>query len=118
MKVDVVLLGIAVIIFWGLWGFLYKIGLSRLGLARALLWSSIAYGFTNLLIVLFLVYKGTSFSGSGREIVMAGSLFATLGSLLFLFYLSRYQVSTVVPLTALYPAVSVTLGILVLGGEN
>lgn len=117
MRADVALLGIAVIVSWGLWGFLYKLGILRIGLMRVLLWSSITYGISNVLVLLFLINRGVSLSSSGIGLAVAGSAFATIGSILFLFLLQRYQVGIVVPLTALYPAVSVLLGILVLKEE-
>lgn len=117
MKTEIAVLGLAIIIFWGIWGFLYKLGISKLGLGKALLWSSITYGLTNLIIISFLLHRGISFSGSGSWHIVAGSLFATIGSLLFLFALQKYPVSIVLPLTALYPAVSVVLGILILREE-
>ncbi|MFH1774297.1 MAG: DMT family transporter [Methanobacteriota archaeon] len=117
MKTEVATLGLVIIIFWGIWGFLYKLGISKIGLGRALLWSSMTYGLTNLIIISFLLHRGISLSGSGSWLIVAGSIFATAGSLLFLFALQKYPVSIVLPLTALYPAVSVVLGILILREE-
>lgn len=117
MKTEVAALGLAIVIFWGIWGFLYKLGISKLGLGKALLWSSMTYGLTNVILISFLLQRGISLSGSGSWLIVAGSIFATAGSLLFLLALQKYPVSIVLPLTALYPAVSVVLGILILREE-
>ncbi len=117
MKTEIAFLGLAIIIFWGIWGFFYKLGISKIGLGRALFWSSMTYGLTNLVIIYFLLHRGISFSATGSWFIIAGSIFATAGSLLFLFALQKYPVSIVLPLTALYPAVSVALGILILREE-
>jgi len=115
MKLSAGVLGIAVIIVWGLWGFLYKIGISKMGMHKALFWSSLAYTIINIIIILVLLRSGVKPEfNSGVNAILLGSVFAALGTLIFLFSLEKYQASIVIPLTALYPIVSVLLGILLL----
>jgi len=37
------LIALLVVIFWGIWGFLFKVGITKIGIWRALLWSGIGY---------------------------------------------------------------------------
>lgn len=116
MKLSIGVLGVSVIILWGLWGFLYKVGISKIGMQKALFWSSLAYTIINIIIISFLLRSGVKPDiGSGTDAILLGSIFAALGTLIFLFSLEKYQGSVVIPLTVLYPVVSVLLGILLLG---
>jgi len=116
MKLNIAVLGIGAIIFWGIWGFLYKVGVSKIGMQKALFWSSLAYTTINIIIILVLLRGGVKTElNSGVNAIVFGSVFAALGTLIFLFSLEKYQASIVIPLTALYPIVSVLLGILLLG---
>lgn len=111
-------LALAIILLWGVWGFLYKIGVAKLGPWKALLWGTVAYGLSELAVLAYLLNRGADFSfGSGSAAIMLGSFSAVAASIVFLFALEKYQASIIVPLTALYPAVTVVLGILVLGEQ-
>ncbi len=115
MKTEVSLLGLLVIILWGCWGFFYKYGVAKAGLLKALLVTNIFYSFTNIVIILFLLHRGVAIPKDSSLIILSlGTLFGVLGSIGFLYALERYPGSVVIPLTALYPAVSSILAVVIL----
>ncbi|WP_457554488.1 EamA family transporter [Candidatus Pyrohabitans sp.] len=116
MRLEISLLGAAVILMWGLWGFLYKYGIDRLGLFRALFVTNIVYMLSNFAILAYLYSRGVNLPFSQPAALLAlGTLMGVAASLLFMFALERYPGSIVIPLTALYPAVSAVLAVLILG---
>lgn len=115
MKPELVILGFVIIILWGTWGFLYKYGVVKAGLLSTLLATSIFYTVFNVLVITYLYRKGTSLPVESTTLVlMAGTATGVTASILFLYALQKYPGSVVIPMTALYPAVSVVLAILIL----
>lgn len=115
MKPELAIIGFVIIILWGFWGFLYKYGVVKLGLMRALLVISIFYTVFNILVILYLYRKGVSLPvESTSAILIVGTAAGVISSILFLYALQRYPGSVVIPMTALYPAVSVVLAVLIL----
>lgn len=115
MKPELAILGFVIIILWGFWGFLYKYGVTRLGLLSTLLATSIFYTVLNVLIITFLYRRGVSLPMEGTTaVLLTGTAAGVAASILFLYALQKYPGSVVIPLTALYPAVSVLLAILIL----
>ena len=115
MKPELAILGFVIIILWGLWGFLYKYGVTRLGLLSTLLATSIFYTVLNVMIITFLYRRGVALPmESTTAILLTGTAAGVAASILFLYALTKYPGSVVIPLTALYPAVSVLLAILIL----
>lgn len=115
MKPELMILGFAIIMLWGFWGFLYKYGVTRLGLLSTLLATSIFYSALNVLIIVYLYKRGVSLPLEGTTaILLTGTAAGVAASILFLYALTKYPGSVVIPLTALYPAVSVVLAILIL----
>jgi transporter family protein len=110
-------LGISVIVLWGLWGFLYKYGISKLGMLKTILLSSTVYAILGLFIVLYF-YRYIELSlNITTGAVIAGTISGFAGWILFLYALQKYPGSVIIPLTALYPAVSVILAVLLLKEE-
>lgn len=115
MKPELAILGFAIIILWGLWGFFYKYGVVKIGLLRALLVISIFYTVFNILVITYLYRKGVSLPVENTSVIlMAGTVAGVAASILFLYALQKYPGSVVIPMTALYPAVSVVLAVLIL----
>lgn len=115
MKSELAILGFAIIILWGLWGFFYKYGVVKIGLLRALLVISIFYTVFNILVITYLYRKGVSLPVENTSVIlMAGTVAGVAASILFLYALQKYPGSVVIPMTALYPAVSVVLAVLIL----
>ena len=109
------LLAVLVILLWGMWGFLFKVGIMKLGIWRALFWSGIAYLGFEILIILYLIKMGIPLElNAGSLIVFLACFFSVAGSLGFLMLLEKSKASVIVPLTALYPAVTVILGMIIL----
>lgn len=118
MKPELAILGLAIIILWGMWGFLYKYGVVKLGLLRALLVISIFYTVFNVLVIMYLYRKGVSLPVEGTTgVLVVGTAAGVAASILFLYALRKYPGSVVIPMTALYPAVSVVLAVLILKEE-
>ncbi|WP_456475633.1 EamA family transporter [Candidatus Pyrohabitans sp.] len=116
MKLEISILGAMIVILWGTWGFLYKYGVDRLGLFRALFVTNVVYMLTNIAVLAYLYSRGIGFTASQPAVFLSlGTLIGVAASLLFLFALERYPASIVIPLTALYPAVSAILAMLILG---
>ena len=118
MKPDINILGFVIIIMWGFWGFLYKYGIDRLGLLPAILVTNVVYTVGNIVIVVYLVRRGVAFPVEGTTALIGlGTVFGLSAALLFMYALNHYPGSTVIPLTAVYPAVSVVLAITILHEE-
>ena len=115
MKTEISLIGLVVIILWGCWGFLYKYGVLKAGLMRAILFTNIVYSLTNFVIIGYLLKKGIGLPDSSAALILTlGTISGVLGSLLFMYALERFPGSTVIPLTALYPALSSVLAVVFL----
>lgn len=118
MKAEISMLGLSVIILWGLWGFLYKYGVIKLGLFRAIFVTSVVYLVLNVAIISYLYYHGVGFPIETTSIALSlGTIFGVGAGLLFMYALQKYPGSIVIPLTALYPGVSAVLAILILKEE-
>ncbi len=118
MKPELTILGLAIIILWGMWGFLYKYGVVKLGLLSALLATSVFYTVFNVLVITYLYRRGTILPVESTTLVhIAGTAAGVTASILFLYALQKYPGSVVIPMTALYPAVSVVLAVLILKEE-
>ncbi|MEW6069514.1 MAG: EamA family transporter [Candidatus Thermoplasmatota archaeon] len=116
MKLELVALCLIVILFWGLWAFLYKLGASKIGFEQALLCAYLLGAISSICIAGFLIFKTPKASGDtiGYWFVALATVFGILGTILWYLCLSKYQASIVVPFTALYPLVTVLLGIFLL----
>jgi transporter family protein len=110
MKIGVLLVALAVMMFWGFWGFIHKLCLNHIGIKATLLWSFSAAIICYLLIIGTFIHRGTRYQpGVYSMLAVVASILGTLALLLFMFVLAREKSSIVVPLTALYPAVTVIL---------
>jgi transporter family protein len=111
------LVGIAVVLLWGLWGFAGKVATGKLGM-QVLLWSLTAQV---PIVMIYLALTGQLGALQlSRSAVWWGLLVgacAALSSILFYAVLQRNPASWVVPLTALYPAVTVLLSVIFLKEE-
>lgn len=118
MRPELAVVGIIIVLLWGLWGFLYKYGIMRIGLPSAIFAISVFYTMFNVAVIVYLYRRGVGIPfESTTVILMAGTAAGVAASLLFMYALQKYPVSIVIPLTALYPAVSIVLAVLILG-EN
>ena len=110
MKTSVLFAALAVMVFWGFWGFIHKLCLNQIGIKATLLWSFSAALICYLLIIATLLYRGTTYRlGLYSSLAVIASLLGTAALLLFMFVLAREKGSIIIPLTALYPAITVIL---------
>ena len=113
MKMKLVALCIAVIIFWGLWAFLFKIGADEVGIKRALFYTYLFGMFISLAIVAYSLPDKLEIN-KGVFFVLLATIVGFAGTLLWYFILQKYKASIVTSFTALYPIVTVLLSILIL----
>jgi len=105
-------LSLTTLILWGLWGFFAKIVLDSMNWKSLFVFSTVA---SIILTAIFIVFAKPSLA------LNAQSCFAMLvgamgigASLTFYYALEQGKVSVVVPLTAMYPIVTVILAMVVL----
>lgn len=115
MKLEISFLGFLMVVLFGLWGFLYKYGVTKSGLLSALLATSIFYLSADVVIIVYLIFKGIELPGGlGLTALGAGTVFSVLASIVLLYSLERFPGSVVIPLVSVYPAFSAALAIAVL----
>lgn len=104
----------AMLFFWGVWGIVVKLATREIGM-QALLWGQI--GAIALFPLYFLLFKEMLpleiKGGTIALSVLAGAL-GVLGTVTFYVLLRVAPASVVVPLSALYPVVTVVLAYFVL----
>ncbi len=115
MELTNFLVVIGVFFAWGIAGFLAKLSTNRLG-SQGIFWEMFGY-IPVILAYGLIVFKFKNLVHSDKTgiglAILAGALGAFGGAGLYLL-LSRAEVSIISPLTALYPALTVFLGILFL----
>ncbi len=109
MNLTLLLGGAAMLLFWGVWGILVKLVTKDIGM-QALIWGQL--GAIGLLPVYFLLFKEMLplqlKPGAIALSIVAGAL-GVLGTMVFYILLRVAPASIVVPLSALYPVVTVAL---------
>jgi transporter family protein len=115
MRAEVVGLAAATIVSWGTWGVFSKLAVERID-QQVLVWGSLI-----VVPAIFLVYLGASgqlapleINGAGIAFAMLGGVGAALGTVCFYLLLARERASLAVPLTSLYPGLTVVLSVLFL----
>ncbi len=109
------LIAVVVMFFWALSAFFLKIALDKIGLERAIFWSIVSFMLIDVFIFAALLYYKipTNFEFYSWAAIIAG-IFSTGGFFTFYWLLQRTKASIAVPLTAIYPAITVVLAVLVL----
>ena len=103
---------------WGLWGFVLKLAYRGLSWAEVYLLSTTS-SFALAVTVYTILTRGGLRVAWGRSAALAAlaGVLGGLGYVLFVKALESGKASVVIPLTALYPAVTVVLAALLLGEE-
>ena len=116
---ETIILVSAIIITWALWGFLYKVGLNEMGLWPAYLLGLVVWLVANISFIAAMLIKGVplTFGTTGSYAIIGGAVASFIGTFLFYVLLNKAPVSIAVPLTAVYPALTAILGILILSEE-
>lgn len=105
---------ILTLVLWGLWGYMLKFAGARLDWREVYFISSLA-SFT-LALIFYLYSKGFSLSLNTYALYAAlAGLMGGLGYLAFMIAISKGKASIIIPLTALYPAITAILAVLFLG---
>jgi len=98
------------LVFWGLWGFILKISYKYLNWVEAYFFSVLA-SFT-LALIIFTIFKIRDPNwriNSYIYIPLIAGLCGSLGGLFFNKALEKGEASLVIPLTALYPTITIIL---------
>ncbi len=107
------LLCIAIILLWGLWAFLFKIGADEIGLKNALFYAYLTGIVVSFGIIAYSFPQKIEI-GKGVIFIFLATLVGFAGTILWYFVLEKYKASIVTSFTALYPVVTVLLSILIL----
>ena len=101
--------GAAMLIFWGVWGIVVKLVTKEIGM-QALVWGQL--GAIGLFPVYFLLFKEMlplELKASTIALSVVAGVLGVLGTMTFYVLLRAAPASVVVPLSALYPVVTVVL---------
>ena len=107
---------ILILLAWGLWGFFGKYALKFINPVSLILFETIGAIIIQLLVLVFLFYSRFKFDtySAGVTLAMLTAFFGVVGTILFFFTLSKTKAAVLVPLTALYPVVTVILSFIFL----
>ena len=113
--VNLYLLIAIIILSFGIGGLLLKMSVARLGPETALFWTVLVYIITDTAIFLYLLHYGVSTSFNSTKILPMLAGLATFSGVIWTYWLfNKMNASIASPLTALYPAVTVVLAVLIL----
>jgi len=105
-------LSVITLLLWGIWGLLEKIALNTLSWQQTFIIAS--FGIISTVLIFFLFTRPQISISQGFYYAVLGGLIGGLGVILFYYALSQGKASVVIPLTALYPVVTVILSFLIL----
>ena len=115
MRVEVAGLAAATIVAWGSWGVFSKLAVERID-QQVMVWGSLLV--VPLIFLVYLVASGQlvplNMHASGITFAMLGGVGAALGTVCFYLLLARERASLAVPMTSIYPALTVLLSVLFL----
>ncbi|MBI5300906.1 MAG: EamA family transporter [Chloroflexi bacterium] len=117
MSVTVLLGGAALLIFWGVWGIAAKFAAQQVGM-QALIWSQVAsLGMFPLYFVFFKDMLPVEWKINGIAWALVSGALGVAGTAVLFLLLRHAPVSLVVPISALYPVVTVALAYVFLHEE-
>ncbi len=105
------------LVTWGLWGVAIKVAYRELNWVETYFYSSLSSFL--LALAIYLLFKTMGNTGlclreRGLLLASIAGLFGSLGYVFFVKAIERGKASIVIPLTALYPAVTVVVALLLL----
>ena len=104
-------LSILALTLWGLWGFLIKIASFTLSPKSAMVYDLV--GNVVILLILLLVMKfRVEFETKGVAFAILAGISVGLGSLAFIYALSKGKAVLVMAITALYPVITILLSLI------
>lgn len=111
---DWILPAMGTFLFWGLWGFFPKITIRYIGPLSAIVFEALV-GVPVALVVLATLRFRPEIHPKGVLLASFTGVLGILGALSFLFAVRKGQVSLVTAFTAVYPALTILLAMLLLG---
>lgn len=114
MNITLFLGSAAMLLFWGVWGILVKLATQQIGM-QALFWGQL--GAICLFPVYFFLFKDMlplELRASTIALSVVAGMLGVLGTMTFYILLRVAPASVVVPLSAMYPVVTVVLAVLFL----
>ena len=108
-----VVYGVLCLLFWGLWGFVLKLAYSNLSWTETYFLSTLASFIVMLVVVSYYRAIPSSLNTSMATALVAG-VFGGAGYIFFVKALEHGKASVVIPLTALYPAVTARIALIIL----
>ena len=108
-----VVYGVLCLLFWGLWGFVLKLAYSNLSWTETYFLSTLASFIVMLVVVSYYRAIPMSLNTSMATALVAG-VFGGAGYIFFVKALEHGKASVVIPLTALYPAVTAIIALIIL----
>jgi transporter family protein len=109
MNNAVLLGGVVLLLMWGVWGIAAKMAIKEVGL-QVLVWSQVAaLALFPLYFLLFKELLPIKLSGPGIGWALVAGALGVLGTLILYLLLRAAPTSIVIPLSALYPVVTVVL---------
>jgi transporter family protein len=117
MKLQLVVSTLVIVVMWGLWAFLQKIGTKQLGWQTALFWAAIGTAVADLGIAAVLIKPGLSLNPwrPGVACMVIAAFLASGALIIWVYGLRDANVGVFAAMTALYPAVTAVLGMMFLG---
>ena len=102
------------ILLWGMWGFLSKVSSDYLTPKSIAVMQGVGFGVVTIVLLASIRFKPDLHTGGALAAVLAGT-FMAVGIIAFVFALNNGgKASIVVPLTALYPVVTILLSVAIL----
>ncbi len=115
MNIETLTVALITFVSWGLGSFIAKLATNRIG-EKSVFWDLIGY-FPAVVIYSLIIFKAKSlFSADKIGIILAilSGVVGSFGLIGFYFLLTKKEASLVVPLTALYPALTAILAFIFL----
>ena len=101
------------LLLWGVWGLFPKLATNYLTPASVMVFSGIGNLLVLIGVLAFLNFR-PDVHPRGITLAIVAGLLGTLGTIPFLYAISKGKASVVVPLTSLYPLVTIVLALLIL----
>jgi len=99
---------------WGMWGFVSKLVLDRASWASIIIYNLLG---SSIILLAYMFFQGSPRLPVGTTALLAflSGVLGAVGTTCFMLSLSGGRASLIVPLTAVYPVVTVALSVLFLG---
>lgn len=99
----------AALLLWGVWGLFSKFATQTLNPRSVLIFSTLGSMAIVAIALPFMHVKVGPLNSRGIFMAVLSGIFGTVGGLFYLYALSKGKASVAIPLTALYPAVTIIL---------